>query len=78
MSKVLSVSKMAEALKLSRSRFYQLLVQGFFPRPEKTHTGRPYYDKAGQDECSRCKETGVGVNGKVNVFYEKREKTFQP
>jgi hypothetical protein len=68
-----SVSDMARMVGLSRSRFHQLLKEGFFPAPERdTETGRPFFGQAGQACCLEVRRTSLGINGKAVMFYARR------
>jgi len=68
-----SVSEMARMVGLSRSRFYQLLGEGVFPKPKyDPSTNRPYFDEEAQAECVEVKRRNVGINGKVVIFYASR------
>lgn len=68
-----SVSDMARLVGLSRSRFHQLLKEGFFPAPEKCPTtGRPFYDTQGQTSCLEIRRTHFGINGRTVMFYARR------
>lgn len=70
----ISVSEMAECLDMSRARFYQLLVQGVFPQPLYCiFTQRPFYNQELQNQCIEIKETGIGVNGQIIMFYRPRK-----
>ena len=70
MKPYITVSQMAKDVNLSRARFYQLIASGFFPSPNTDdRCNRPYYNEASQRICHHCKDTGVGVNMKVNMFY---------
>jgi hypothetical protein len=72
--KSVSVSEMAVLTNLSRSRFYQLIEQGVFPQPVYcVHTKRPYYDAALQFKCIEIKESGIGENGKLILFYRSKK-----
>lgn len=69
----LSVSDMARLIGLSRSRFHQLLKDGFFPLPQECpRSGRPFYDVAGQASCLAIRRTHRGLNGKTVMFYARR------
>jgi len=60
-------------LHLSRSRFYQLLKEGVFPEPSRNpETGRPYYDREGQERCLEVRRRNCGVNGRPVLFYTHR------
>lgn len=64
-----TVSAMAKRVGFSRSRFYQLIDIGFFPKPTRVKGGLPYYNNKGQAICERCHITGIGFNGAHRVFY---------
>jgi len=69
-----SVSDMARTVGLSRQRFHQLLKAGVFPEPLRDEaTGRPYYDGPGQAQCVEVRRRNCGVNGKVVLFYARRQ-----
>ena len=65
-----TVTKTAKIVGLSRSRFYQLIKSGFFPKPIRIKSAMPYYSLGLFLICKNCKETGIGVNGVVQVFYD--------
>lgn len=68
-----SVSDMARLVGLSRSRFHQLLKEGFFPAPQKCpETGRPFYDSLSQTSCLEIRRTHFGLNGRTIMFYARR------
>ncbi len=70
---VLTVSDMARALNLSRSRFYSLVESGVFPQPlYLIETRRPFYDETLRDQCLEIRRTGLGANGRPVFFYPKR------
>lgn len=70
---ILTVSDMARALYLSRSRFYSLVESGVFPQPlYLIETRRPFYDETLRDQCLEIRRTGLGANGRPVFFYPKR------
>ena len=72
---VVSMTDMAQMLQLSRARFYQLLEQGFFPKPlYDERSKRPYYSLELQQKCLECRQSGVGVDGSFMLFYSPRKK----
>jgi hypothetical protein len=74
-----SVSEMARAVGLSRQRFHQLIKAGVFPEPLRDGaTGRPYYDESGQQQCLEVRRRNCGVNGKVVLFYARRQTPVAP
>jgi hypothetical protein len=71
---IVSISDMAQICQMSRARFYQLLEQGFFPKPKyDERSKRPYYDLALQEKCIECRQSGIGVNGSFMLFYSPRK-----
>ena len=70
---VLTVSDMARALDLSRSRFYSLVESGVFPQPlYLVETRRPFYNESLRDQCLEIRRRGLGANGQPVFFYPKR------
>jgi len=70
---VLTMTDMARALNLSRSRFYALVESGVFPMPlYLVKSKRPFYDARLRDECLEIRRTGLGANGEPVFFYPKR------
>ena len=71
---ICSVAAVAKKLRLSRARFYQLLEMGVFPKPVYcTRTKRPFYPLDLQQQCLRIRETGIGHNGQLVIFYNLRK-----
>ena len=72
MKPMVSVGEMAKLLGHSRARFYQL--QGsVYPLPiYDIRTKRPYYDIILQQICYEIRETGIGWNGQLILFYAPR------
>ena len=72
---VVSITEIAKTVELSRSRFYQLLQSGFFPKPKyDDRSKRPYYDIELQQKCLECRSSGIGVDGSFMLFYSPRKK----
>ena len=66
-----SVSEMAEMCSLSRSRWYEFMEAGVFPKPIPIPPmKRPGYDWELQQKCLEIRATGIGLNGPV-VFNRK-------
>lgn len=73
---IVSVKELVENIGISRARFYQLQQQGFFPHAiYDIRTHRPYFDERLQMLCYEIKDTGIGVNGQINIFYSPRKGT---
>ena len=71
---IVSITEIAQMLQLSRARFYQLLEQGFFPKPKyDERSKRPYYDLALQQKCLECRQSGIGIDGSFMLFYSPRK-----
>jgi len=71
---IVSISEICQMLHLSRSRYYQLVNSGFFPKP--LHDGRskrPYYDLKLQKIIVECRQSGIGVDGSYMLFYSPRK-----
>jgi len=70
---ICSVTEMAAKLKLSRSRFYQLMEAGVFPPPVRCERmNRPFYPADLQQRCTEIRRTRIGLNGQPVLFYSKR------
>ena len=68
-----SVADMARMVGLSRARFYQLVDDGVFPRPERhAVTGRPFFSDEQQKVVLEVRRRNCGVNGKEVLFYARR------
>ena len=74
-----SISDMARMVGLSRQRFHQLVKSGVFPQPLRDEaTRRPYYDESGQTRCLEVRRRNCGINGKVVLFYARRQPVAVP
>ena len=72
---IVSITDISKMLQMSRARFYQLLEQGFFPKPlYDDRSKRPYYDLELQQKCLECRQSGIGVDGSFMLFYSSRKK----
>lgn len=72
---ICTVSQMANRLKLSRARFYQLIDAGIFPPPAYCIvTKKPLYPERLQVICCQVRRSGVGFNGHLVRFYSPRRK----
>ena len=72
---VVTVSEMADLCQLSRSRFYDLIEAGVFPKPvSHPSSKRPMYDREMQEKCLEIRETGIGMNGQPVLFNRKPRK----
>ena len=71
---IVSMTEIAKMVQLSRARFYQLLEQGFFPKPlYDERSKRPYYDLALQKKILESRQSGIGVDGSFMLFYSPRK-----
>lgn len=66
---IVSVNQMYSLLKISRSRYYQLLNKGVFLSPRYSETGRPYFTREMARQNIEVVRNNMGVNGKICVFY---------
>ncbi len=72
---IVSISEICQMLQLSRSRYYQLVDRGFFPKPKyDERSKRPYYDAPLQKQILESRETGIGADGSYLLFYSPRQK----
>lgn len=70
----ISISELCLMLQLSRSRYYQLVASGFFPKPLiDERSKRSYYDENLQQVCIDARQSGIGVNGSMLLFYSPRK-----
>ena len=70
-----SVTEIANMCNLSRARFYQLLDVGFFPKPLiDERSNRPYYNLELQQKCLECRQSGIGADSSIMLFYSPRKK----
>jgi len=73
-----TVSEMAEMCRLSRSRFYDLMDAGVFPKPAlHSSSKRPIFDRAMIEKCLEIRLTGIGANGLPVLFNRKSVKRPQ-
>jgi hypothetical protein len=69
---------MADLCQLSRSRFYDLIEAGIFPKPVlHPSSKRPMYDRGLQEKCLEIRQTGIGANGLPVLFNRKPTKAGQ-
>ena len=71
----ISVSEMAQAIGLSRSRFYGLMEEGKFPPPiYSLRTKRPFYDERLQEICLLIRQTGIAYDNSRIMFNACRQR----
>jgi hypothetical protein len=69
---------MAEMCQLSRSRFYDLIEAGVFPKPIlHPSSKRPMFDRQLQQKCLEVRRTGIGANG-VRVLFNRKPRRSSP
>ena len=69
-----SVSQMCEMCAISRSRWYEMVASGVFPKPVQLPSmKRPAYDRSLQEKCLEIRATGIGMNG-VPVLFNRKAK----
>jgi hypothetical protein len=72
---IISVKELCEILQMSRSRYYQLVESGYFPKPLiDERSSRPYFDAALQKQILEARQTGIGIDGSYMLFYSPRKK----
>jgi hypothetical protein len=75
----MTVTEVAALCHLSRSRFYELVRAGVFPQPvQNESTKRPVYVRDMIEKCLEIRQTGIGLNGKIVVFNQKRTSRVVP
>jgi hypothetical protein len=74
---MITIAEMSRRIGISRARFYELIEDGIFPAPLKNDKNRPYYNSELESICKEVKETGIGYNGKGQLFY-KQKTSFKP
>ena len=79
LKEIVTVTEMSQMCKLSRARFYQLIGEGIFPTPSRNEqTGRPFFDRAQQEQCLLVRRSNKGANGKAVMFYGCRPEAPPP
>ena len=72
---IVSIRELCEMLEMSRSRYYQLVDSGFFPKPKiDKRSNRPYFDAPLQKKIFEARQSGIGVDGSYMLFYSPRKK----
>lgn len=78
MKAAVSVSEMCEMCAISRSRWYEMVASGVFPKPVQLPSmKRPAYDRSLQEKCLEIRATGIGLNGVPVLFNRKAKKGGQ-
>ena len=72
LKKAVTVTEMAAMVRLSRSRFNQLLGPVFPPPVYDPRTHRPYFTESQQRVILDLRRTNCGTDGKPVLFYAKR------
>ena len=73
-----TVSEMAEMCQISRSRWYEMVDAGVFPKPIRLPSvKRPVYDRELIAKCLEIRATGIGLNGPV-LFNRRSKKASLP
>ncbi len=67
-----TVSEMADLCQMSRSRFYDLVHAGVFPKAlQHPSCKRPIYDRSLIAKCTEIRQTGIGCDGQPVLFNRK-------
>lgn len=73
-----TVGEMAEMCQISRSRWYEMVDAGVFPKPIRLPSvKRPVYDRELITKCLEIRATGIGLNGPV-LFNRRSKKASLP
>jgi hypothetical protein len=76
LKEIVTVTEMSRMCGLSRARFYQLIHESVFPTPSRNkQTGRPFFDRAQQEQCLLIRRINKGANGRAVMFYGCRLET---
>ena len=71
----ITVSEMAELCLISRSRWYEMVASGVFPKPIQIPSAkRPLYDRHLQEKCLEIRATGIALSGAPVCFNRKPKK----
>jgi hypothetical protein len=69
-----SVSEAAARCGLSRTHFHALVKNGVMPPPcYDLKTRKPFYTRELLDECLRIRRTNVSFDGRICLFYQRRQ-----
>jgi hypothetical protein len=72
---IVSIAEICQMIGLSRSRYYQLVDSGFFPKPKHDQrSNRPYFDTKLQKQILEARNSCIGVDGSYMLFYSPRKK----
>lgn len=63
----MSIAETARLIKMSRSRFHQL-IGSVFPQPKRDENGKPYYPRQDQELIVEIRRRNVGLDGKPILF----------
>ncbi len=63
----MSIAETARLIKMSRSRFHQL-IGSVFPEPRRDANGRPYFDREQQMLVVEIRLRNTGINGQPILF----------
>lgn len=73
-----TVTEVAELCQMSRSRFYDLIESGVFPKPlQHPSSKRPIYDRTLIEKCLSIRSTGIGANN-LPVLFNRKAKKMAP
>ena len=73
----MNVSEASRLIKMSRSRFTQL-VGTVFPEPKRDEQGRPFFDREQQMLIMEIRRRNVGMDGKPILFRATGTRTSTP
>ena len=71
---ILSINQFCSMMRISRSRFYQILNEGLIlPPVYSPDSKRPFFTKDIAIKNLEVKKNNIGVNGKICIFYNCRD-----
>jgi hypothetical protein len=73
----MNIAETARLIRMSRSRFNQLLGT-VFPSPKRDEHGRPYFDREQQMQIVEIRRTNKGMDGKPMLFRATGSRTSLP
>jgi hypothetical protein len=74
----LNPAGMARLLGMSRTRLYQLMADGIFPKPSRDEEHRPFFTREQQEQIHKAYRSNRGINGRSCFFRPKATRLGRP
>jgi hypothetical protein len=74
----LNPAGMARSLGMSRTRLYQLMDDGIFPKPSRDEEDRPFFTREQQEQIHKAYQSNRGINGRSCFFRPKATQLGRP